>query len=221
MSSAAPPEPAYRPPGPDQVRLVHIDETLIVADKPAGLLSVPGRSIEKQASLLTYLQAGYPEVEAVHRLDMDTSGLIVFARGKQAAGTLGNAFLTQAVTKTYHALVRGHPSEEGGRIELPIGRDWHMRPLRCIDRQTGRPACTDWWLEQRRGPDSLLRLKPRTGRTHQLRLHLSAIGHPILGDRFYGTAATANRLCLHATQLQFKHPLSKTLLTFSSLHPFS
>ena len=221
MAGSVPPEPAYAPPGPDSAPVLHVDDAILVAIKPAGLLSVPGRGTAKQASLLTYLLARYPGLEAVHRLDMDTSGLIVFARGKASARALGKAFAEQAVTKTYHARVAGQPCTDTGRIDLPIGRDWNDRPLRRISRKTGQAALTDWWLETGDEETSLLRLMPRTGRTHQLRLHLAAIGHPILGDRFYGRADSASRLYLHASKLGLTHPGTGIAMDFSAPPPFA
>lgn len=215
------PERAYAPPGPATVKVLHIDEHLLVADKPTGLLSVPGRGVARQASVLTYLSAVHGPLQAVHRLDMDTSGLLAFARTAETASRLGTAFEAREVSKTYHALVEGCPQGRHGRIDLAIGRDWAERPKRRIDPQGGKPACTLWRLEETRGGIALLRLEPLTGRTHQIRLHLAAIGHPVRGDRLYGRSEGETRLALHASELWLPHPQTGAVTGFSSPHPFA
>ena len=220
MTSPVPPAPAYAPPS-GIGEIIHSDEAIIVANKPAGLLSVPGRGEALQDCLQRRLENAFGPLEAVHRLDMDTSGLIVFARSKPVAKTLGEAFRERTVEKTYVALVHGEPEACEGEIDLPIGRDWEMRPKRCIDEAEGQPSHTEWTLVSQRVGRSLLALTPLTGRTHQLRVHLSAIGHPILGDRLYGRNDGASRLHLHACKLAFEHPQTGARMAFSATHEFT
>lgn len=193
---------------------------MLVADKPTGLLSVPGRGEARQDCLQRRLENSRGSLTAVHRLDMDTSGLIVFARTPSAARSLSRAFEMRRVAKRYRALAHGIPAGTRGEIDLPIGRDWSMRPLRKADRDAGQPALTRWSLIEDCGGHALLELEPETGRTHQLRVHLQAIGHPICGDRLYGRPDGFQRLCLHACQLALQHPESADLLEFWSDAPF-
>ena len=215
-----PPEPDYCPPPPEALDIIHADESFIVADKPAGLLSVPGRGGHKLASVLTYLADRYGSALDVHRLDLDTSGLIVVARNRKAQSSLAKQFSDRTVSKTYDALVKGQMESDAGQIDLPIGRDWHDRPRRRIDHESGKPSRTRWSLESQAENNAHLKLQPVTGRTHQLRLHLASIGHPILGDRLYDSAFRSGRLCLHASQLDFTHPETGKPLKFLSTAPF-
>ncbi|GGB77115.1 RluA family pseudouridine synthase [Henriciella pelagia] len=202
------PAPDYAPDPDTRIEIVHEDDELIVADKPAGLLSVPGRGESRQVSVVTLLQASYGPLRTVHRLDMDTSGLMLFARTAQAQSALSTAFSSGLVRKRYTAWVEGEPDGDRGDIHLPIGRDWEERPMRKIDTQSGKPSTTRWRKLSVRSGYTELDLEPLTGRTHQLRLHCAAMGHPILGDRLYGNPATAARLCLHASKLAFTHPVT-------------
>lgn len=200
--------------------LVYQDASLLVADKPAGLLSVPGRGADKQDCLSARVQAVFPDGLIVHRLDMATSGLLMFARGAEMQRQLSELFSQRRVEKRYLAVVSGHPPAEG-EIALPLIADWPNRPLQKVDFQVGKPSLTRYRLLQY-DPEtdtSRLELEPVTGRSHQLRVHLSAIGHPILGDLFYG-GATADRLHLHAHRLSFMHPVSGACLNLSSPPPF-
>ena len=191
--------------------LVYLDDALIVVNKPAGLLAVPGRGPDKADCLSARLQAIHPDAQIVHRLDMATSGLILLARGAEAQRRMSTAFAERRVAKTYIAVVDGLPAADAGEIDLPLSADWPNRPRQKVDVLLGKPSCTRWQVLSRdpiRGQTRLL-LQPVTGRSHQLRLHLSAIGHAILGDRLYASAAvagTAPRLLLHASRLQFDHP---------------
>jgi tRNA pseudouridine32 synthase/23S rRNA pseudouridine746 synthase len=164
----------------------------------------------------------FPDIRLVHRLDRDTSGLIVFARSAWAQAQLGRQFEGRAVDKRYVARVWGVPAGGRGRIDLPLTLDWPNRPRHKVCHQTGRPALTDWRLLADEGATARLQLKPRTGRSHQLRVHLAAIGHPILGDSLYaeGQAREAPRLMLHAERLGFAHPDSGARLAFRSAAPF-
>ena len=204
--------------------VVYVDDAIVVLDKPSGLLSVPGRGPEKQDCLSLRVQGQYADALVVHRLDMATSGLIVRARGAQAQRTLSDAFANRQVNKRYEAMVHGEVSAPAGdhwrTIDLPIGVDWRNRPRRVIDQQTGKDSVTRVQLlhvDARRQISHVL-LEPLTGRTHQLRLHLQAIGHPILGDTLYAppaVVAMAPRLLLHARDLAFAHPVSGHTMQFS------
>jgi tRNA pseudouridine32 synthase/23S rRNA pseudouridine746 synthase len=196
--------------------LVYADDSVLVLDKPSGLLSVPGKGADKQDCLSARVQTEYADAMVVHRLDMATSGLMVMARGAQAQRALSQAFANRLVAKRYEAVVHGAVavSEDGWRtIDLPIGVDWPNRPRRVIDPLRGKASVTRLQadhFDHRRGVSHVF-LEPQTGRTHQLRVHLQAIGHPILGDALYATsevAAMAPRLLLHACELAFTHPIT-------------
>jgi tRNA pseudouridine32 synthase/23S rRNA pseudouridine746 synthase len=204
------------------IGLLYVDETLIVLDKPAGLLSVPGRGPDKQDCLSARVQAQYADALVVHRLDMATSGLMVMARGAATQRALSEAFASRLVTKRYEAVVQGEvlaPADGWRVIDLPIGVDWPKRPLRVIDPLNGKPSITRLQLTHfdTQRQVSYVMLEPLTGRTHQLRLHLQAIGHPILGDALYAppaVAAMSPRLLLHASELGFAHPLTGLPMQF-------
>jgi tRNA pseudouridine32 synthase / 23S rRNA pseudouridine746 synthase len=201
--------------------VLHADEALLVLDKPAGLLAVPGRGTDKQDCLATRAQQQWPDALVVHRLDMATSGLMLMARGALVQRLLSAAFAGREVAKRYVAMVQGVPAEDEGRIELPLGRDWPNRPLQKVDPDAGKPSLTRWTVMARdaAGQRTRLWLEPVTGRTHQLRVHLQAIGHPILGDALYAppeVQAAAPRLLLHASQLRLTHPLTGIELAFDS-----
>ena len=205
--------------------LIHVDRSLIVADKPTRLLSVPGRGPDKQDCLIARIQAEFPDALIVHRLDYDTSGLIVLARGKTMHRELSILFQDRCVEKRYVAVVDGKPSQESGRVDLPLIVDWPNRPLHKVDFELGKPALT---LYRVIAYDSALdatriALTPETGRTHQLRVHMHALGHPILGDPLYGgehAQAKAARLLLHAEHLAFAHPVTGKPLSFTCTTPF-
>ncbi len=207
--------------------VVHEDPHLVVLDKPAGLLCVPGRGSDKQDCLSTRAQARWPDALIVHRLDMATSGLVLMARGGAMQRALSQAFATRRIDKRYEAVVAGElpPAAGWSLIDAPIAADWPRRPLRIID-AAGQPSQTRWRV-LRRLPAwhaSHLELEPLTGRTHQLRVHLASIGHPILGDALYGDAAVlarAPRLLLHATELAFVHPATGQAVRCTSVAPFS
>jgi tRNA pseudouridine32 synthase/23S rRNA pseudouridine746 synthase len=211
--------------------LVYLDEQLVVLDKPAGLLAVPGRGPDKQDCLAARAQRLWADARVVHRLDMATSGLFLMARGAAAQRRLGDAFAGREVGKRYVAIVAGRPvpdpdSPHGWQlIDLPIAADWPRRPLRIIDPAAGRPSQTRWRLVgyDAAADTSRIDLEPLTGRTHQLRVHLQAIGHPILGDTLYappGIQQRAPRLLLHACRLELAHPASGERLVFDSTPPF-
>jgi len=204
--------------------LIHFDETLLVADKPPGLLSVPGRGEGKQECLSARIQRDFPDALVVHRLDMATSGLMVFARGAEMQRLLSRMFRERRVEKRYVAVVTGRVGNAWGEIELPMLSDWPNRPRQKVDFVLGKQATTCYRLL---GYDALadtssIELEPVTGRTHQLRVHLAAIGHPILGDALYGKSKCgfAGRMLLHASKLGFSHPLRGNRLSFESASPF-
>jgi tRNA pseudouridine32 synthase/23S rRNA pseudouridine746 synthase len=205
--------------------LVYVDEHLVVLEKPAGLLAVPGRGEDKQDCLSARAQRLWPDALVVHRLDMATSGLFLMGRGIHMQRVLGRAFAERLVAKRYQAVVAGQVGEPGaqGVIDLPIAPDWPNRPLQKLDREHGRPSTTRWRVLGCQGGTSRLELEPVTGRTHQLRVHLLAIGHPILGDALYAppeVQALAPRLLLHANALTLVHPATGEPLAFDSTVPF-
>ncbi len=209
--------------------VVHADAAIIVLDKPSGLLSVPGRGADKQDCLSARVQTQFADALVVHRLDMSTSGLIVMARGAAVQRALSEAFANRTVAKRYEAIVHGEVDATGDgwrEIDLPIAVDWPNRPLRVINHETGKDSVTRLQrlhVDAARNTSHVL-LEPLTGRTHQLRLHLQAIGHPILGDALYAPpeiVAMAPRLLLHACALGFDHPVSGVALQFHRPMPTS
>lgn len=197
---------AAAPPCPPALPWVHLDDRLLVVDKPAGLLCVPGRGPDGADCLASRVQAAWPDALVVHRLDMATSGLVVFGRGAAMQRALSIAFAERRVHKRYEAVVTGLPGGAAGTIELPLAADWPRRPRQQVSHDGGKPSTTRWQLLSHDVPagTSRLALWPITGRTHQLRVHLAAIGHPILGDALYApsaVAAAAPRLLLHACEL--------------------
>lgn len=206
--------------------LVHADASLLVLDKPAGLLSVPGRGADKQDCLSARVQARYPDALVVHRLDMATSGLMLMARSVSIQRALGALFERREVYKRYVAVVHGlplpAPGPDGwGLIDLPIVVDWPRRPIRIIDTAQGKASQTRWRVlaQDASAQRARLELEPLTGRSHQLRVHLQALGHPILGDRLYAPEAVqglSDRLLLHACTLGFTHPVSGEAMYFES-----
>lgn len=211
--------------------VLHEDEALLVLDKPAGLLCVPGRGADKQDCLSARAQARYPDALIVHRLDMATSGLVLMARGPANQRRLGALFEARQVHKRYEALVAGlidaADGDEWQTIDLPIAADWPNRPRQMVDATRGKQALTRWRMHAEKPASpavgfTRLDLEPLTGRTHQLRVHLAATGHPILGDALYGLASTdpPGRLMLHAAQLALAHPQTAQWMQFDSVVPF-
>lgn len=197
----------YAPPQ-DPLVILHHDHEVILVDKPAGLLSVPGKGPELADCLISRLQAVFPDALLVHRLDRDTSGVMIFALTPHAQRHLGLQFEKRYTKKTYIARVWGRLAEKTGTVDLPLNVDWPNRPRQMVDHENGRQAVTDWRLVRASDTESRVRLMPRTGRSHQLRVHMLEIGHPILGDPFYATgpARAFPRLMLHSETLQFRHP---------------
>ncbi len=202
---------SYQPPPHCKLDVLYEDSDLVIVNKPAGLLSVPGRGKDKQDCMLHRLQTEYADVQAVHRLDMDTSGILLFARTADAQRAMSRLFEQRQIHKAYLARVWGTPADTRGRIDLPLIADWPNRPRQKIDFTRGKAALTHYELISGNGQHSLLQLIPVTGRSHQLRVHMSALGHPILGDPLYGTTLSrcaSQRLLLHAEQLAFEHPFT-------------
>lgn len=218
------PWPYARDHGPS-FALIHLDEALLVADKPAGLLSVPGRGPERADCLVARVRAQYGDALTVHRLDMATSGLVLFGRGSAMQRALSIAFAERQVSKRYVAVVDGLLADDEGQIDLPLAADWPRRPRQQVDAAHGKPSLTRWRVLDRDAAArrTRLALEPVTGRSHQLRVHLAAIGHAILGDELYAdaaAAAAAPRLLLHACQLRLTHPVSGLPLQLDSAPPF-
>ncbi len=212
----------YNPPV-TPLQVLHQDDALLVVDKPSGLLSVPGKAEEHRDCLEHRVKASYPEALLVHRLDMDTSGIMIFARTKAAQRHLGLQFERRHTAKTYEARVLGLVAQDMGTVDLPLIVDWPNRPLQMVDHSRGKPAQTHWRVLEREPAATRLELTPITGRSHQLRVHMKELGHIILGDRFYGTAnviAAAERLQLHAKGLEIYHPDGGARVAFQSPTPF-
>jgi tRNA pseudouridine32 synthase / 23S rRNA pseudouridine746 synthase len=207
------------------LEIIYQDSTLLIVVKPSGLLSVPGKGPDKQDCLLTQLTAQTPQTLLVHRLDMATSGLMVFARNKTAQRQLSNAFALRQVQKQYIAVVENIVPLTQGCIELPLLTDWPERPKQKVDWVLGKAALTHYrvLVHNRITNTTRVALEPTTGRTHQLRVHLSATGHAILGDALYASTPAqqaAPRLLLHARQLRLEHPLTGKTLHFIHEAPF-
>ncbi|WP_323034859.1 pseudouridine synthase [Pararhodobacter sp.] len=211
----------YTPPQ-DAPVILYVDDDILVADKPSGLLSVPGRGEDRADCLIARLREQFPEILLIHRLDLDTSGVIIFALTPQAQVHIGQQFEKRKTHKRYVACVAGHPAEDKGQIDLPLIVDWPNRPRQKVCQETGRAAQTDWKLLRHEGENSRVVLKPLTGRSHQLRVHMLAMGHPILGDPLYATGAAAAypRLMLHAEELRLRHPRTGATVSFRSPVPF-
>jgi len=204
---------------------LHEDDALLALDKPAGLLSVPGRGEAGRDCMAARAQSRWPDALIVHRLDMATSGVLLMARGAAMQRVLSIAFAERATSKRYVACVAGSIGDDEGEIALPVGADWPNRPRQQVDLQRGKPSLTRWRVIERDAARDCTRveLEPVTGRTHQLRVHLMAIGHPILGDALYAppeVLARSPRLLLHATSLRLQHPADGTLLHIESPAPF-
>ncbi|MFD2739715.1 RluA family pseudouridine synthase [Sulfitobacter aestuarii] len=200
-------EKDYTPPD-DPLVILHEDAHVLLVDKPAGLLSVPGKGAHLADCLIARVQAAFPDALLVHRLDRDTSGVMIFALTAHAQRHLGLQFEKRMTRKTYVARVWGVPKEKTGTIDAPLIVDWPNRPRQMICHETGKPAQTEYRLLKNEGETARLRLMPRTGRSHQLRVHMLSLGHPILGDPFYATGPARDfpRLMLHSEELRFNHP---------------
>jgi tRNA pseudouridine32 synthase/23S rRNA pseudouridine746 synthase len=213
---------SYAPPDAP-LRVIHADHAILVIDKPAGLLTVPGKGEHLADCLIGRVQKLHPEALLVHRLDRDTSGVIVFALTRHAQRVLSGQFEARKTRKAYRARLWGHLEPREGRVDLPLIVDWPNRPRQHVDHVNGKPAQTDWKVLGH-DPDGTTRVRlfPLTGRSHQLRVHMAEIGHPILGDPFYaeGPARDFPRLMLHAESLRFAHPETGKGVTFTAPCPF-
>ena len=211
----------YTPPD-TPLQILHHDSEIVLVDKPAGLLSVPGRGEDLADCMIERLRGVFPEVLLVHRLDLDTSGVMVFALTRSTQGYLGQQFEKRQTRKIYVARVWGHIAEKQGQVDLPLIVDWPNRPRQHVNHETGKPAVTDWRVAKYGDNETRVRLMPQTGRSHQLRVHMQAIGHPILGDTLYaeGAAADFPRLMLHAESLRFRHPETGRSETYAAPCPF-
>ena len=212
---------AYNPPM-DPLDVIHQDHELLLVNKPSGLLSVPGRGPLLADCLISRIQADYPTALLVHRLDRDTSGVMVFALSPHAQRHLGLQFEKRQTQKTYVARVWGQMLTQSGTVDLPIIVDWPNRPRQMICHETGRAAQTDWHVIKSGPQETRVKLSPKTGRSHQLRVHMLALGHPILGDPFYGKpeSQAAPRLMLHSHRLRLRHPDGGEMMDFRAKIPF-
>ena len=197
----------YDPPQ-DPLVILHDDHQVLLVDKPSGLLSVPGKGEHLADCLMARVQKVFPTALLVHRLDRDTSGVMIFALTPHAQRHLGLQFEKRQTKKTYVARVWGEMAEKTGTVDLPLIVDWPNRPRQMVDHENGKQAVTDWRVMRTKDNETRVKLMPRTGRSHQLRVHMQALGHPILGDPFYaeGAAQDYPRLMLHSETLQFRHP---------------
>ena len=211
----------YAPPD-TPLDILHHDHEILVANKPHGLLSVPGKGPGLADCLLARVQAAFPEALLVHRLDRDTSGVTIYALTPHAQRHLGLQFEKRQAKKVYVARVAGEMAEKSGTVDLPLIVDWPNRPLQKVDFETGKSALTEWRVVRSGAGETRVRLFPKTGRSHQLRVHMKEIGHPILGDPFYATGAARDhpRLMLHAESLRIRHPDGGRGMTFSANTPF-
>ncbi|MFO8172813.1 MAG: RluA family pseudouridine synthase [Longimicrobiales bacterium] len=212
----------YTPPD-TPLDVLHADHELLVVNKPAGLLSVPGKGPHLADCLLARVQAAFPTALLVHRLDRDTSGVMVFAQTPHAQRHLGLQFEKRQTQKTYIARVSGLLEPRKGTVDLPLIVDWPNRPRQMVCHDTGKPAVTDWRVVRYDGDETRVRLMPKTGRSHQLRVHMLALGHPILGDPFYATGPARDdhpRLMLHSEELRLRHPDGGVGQKFRAKAPF-
>ena len=203
----------------NSVNILYSDADIIIVDKEPGLLSVPGRGIEKLDSVSHRLSLQFEEVHIVHRLDMATSGIMVFARNKDALRNLHQQFQNRQTEKSYQAIIAGHLTPTTGAINLPMRCDWPNRPKQMVCYEHGKKSLTRWRVLEYVDGNTRVELLPFTGRSHQLRIHCEALGHPILVDNLYGTEysqGATEQLCLHAQSLSFSHPSTNEMMTFSS-----
>jgi tRNA pseudouridine32 synthase/23S rRNA pseudouridine746 synthase len=204
----------YDPPLEPRLIIIHEDRDMVVVNKPSGLLSVPGRAPERFDSVLSRVLEIHPAAQAVHRLDLGTSGVLVVATRRKAETILRRQFQDRLTRKVYLARVRGVMTVSAGQVNLPLICDWPNRPMQMVCHDTGKPALTDYQVLENAGESTLVLLRPHTGRSHQLRVHMASLGHPILGDNLYGEARPGERLLLHASQLGLYHPYSGEWTTF-------
>lgn len=213
----------YNPPTEPYLDILYEDEYIVVVNKPSGILSVPGKAAEHYDSIVSRVKSNNPDAGAVHRLDMSTSGVMVISKTKLATGRLGKQFQERQTDKVYFAWVGGQVEKPEGVIKLPLCTDWENRPLQHVDFENGREAITHYIVLKTLEDRTFVRLHPYTGRSHQLRVHMKELGHPILGDHLYAPIELKNaspRLCLHAGMLSFYHPISNQKLKFTAMPDF-
>ena len=209
----------YDPPT-TPLEVIHEDHEMLAVMKPDGLLSVPGKGAHLADCLLSRVQAAFPTALLVHRLDRDTSGVMVFGLSPHAQRFLSEQFQERRARKTYVARVAGRVEGKTGEVDLPLIVDWPNRPRQMVCHETGKPSLTAYRVMKANDAESRLRLWPKTGRTHQLRVHMLAIGHPILGDPFYAPQTGQDRMMLHAEELRINHPESGRGMAFRAKAPF-
>jgi tRNA pseudouridine32 synthase/23S rRNA pseudouridine746 synthase len=211
----------YAPPY-DPLDVIHADHEILIVNKPSGLLSVPGKGPHLADCLIARVQVAFPQALLIHRLDRDTSGVMVFALTRHAQRHIGLQFEKRMTKKTYVARVWGTLEPKKGTVDLPLIVDWENRPLQKVCHETGKSAQTDWRVLRSDASESRVRLMPKTGRSHQLRVHMLSLGHPILGDPFYaqGAARQYDRLMLHSEELRLRHPDGGEGVKFRAKAPF-
>jgi tRNA pseudouridine32 synthase/23S rRNA pseudouridine746 synthase len=211
----------YAPPD-DPLDVIHADHEILIVNKPSGLLSVPGKGPHLADCLIGRVQVAFPQALLIHRLDRDTSGVMVFALTRHAQRHIGLQFEKRMTKKTYVACVWGRLEPKTGTVDLPLIVDWENRPLQKVCHETGKSAQTDWRVMRSDARESRVRLMPKTGRSHQLRVHMLSLGHPILGDPFYaqGEARQYERLMLHSEELRLRHPDGGEGVKFRAKAPF-
>ena len=211
----------YNPPS-DPLDVIHADHEILIVNKPTGLLSVPGKGPHLADCLIARVQEAFPQALLIHRLDRDTSGVMVFALTPHAQRHIGQQFEKRMTKKTYVARVWGTLEPKTGTVDLPLIVDWENRPRQKVCHETGKAAQTDWKVLRSDGVESRVRMMPKTGRSHQLRVHMLSLGHPILGDPFYATGEALNyeRLMLHSEELRLRHPDGGEGVRFRAKAPF-
>tara|TARA_R110001592_G_scaffold135779_4_gene352260 strand:- start:4265 stop:4927 length:663 start_codon:yes stop_codon:yes gene_type:complete len=208
----------YDPPQSPYLKIIYQDDDVLVLDKPFGLLAVEGRLAIHKDSLQLRVQCAFPTASVVHRLDMSTSGIMLMALNKESHRNISRQFQERQISKRYLARVFGKPSTQTGSVDLPLIGDWLNRPKQKVDFEAGKPSLTNWKILSSDAESSLLELEPVTGRSHQLRVHMQSIGHPILGDKFYAHEEAfklSDRLDLHAAYIKFTHPSTNETMEFS------
>ncbi len=213
----------YSPPMSPYIDILYQDEDILVINKPSGLLTVPGKAPEHRDSVINRVNMVYPTARIVHRLDMATSGLLILAMHKPAQSHLSKQFQARTTQKCYHARIYGTLETTSGTVDLPLICDWPNRPKQMVDHENGKPSQTLWRVLSKTSNTTTVELTPITGRSHQLRVHMLSLGHPILGDRLYAHAealAMADRLQLHASELSIDHPVTNQRHHFVAPCPF-
>lgn len=221
---AANPDFIYQPPMTPYLDILYQDNDIVVVNKASGILSVPGRLAEHQDCLQTRVQRVLPSATIVHRLDMATSGIMIMALNKAAHVSISQQFEKRKTQKSYIARVFGHLAHPQGSVDLPLICDWPNRPKQMVDHDKGKPSLTHYQVLSQNSTSTLVKLMPVTGRSHQLRVHMLALGHPIQGDKLYATGkalSSSPRLQLHAKQLSFTHPVSQQMMNFTAPCPFN